>query len=645
MSNSNGASSPFTSRLARIAGFALAFASLAYILLFLVLAVVRLRYPFELEWIEGAYVDESRWILAGNPPYGAPSIYYLPTSKTPLFFYLSAALMKVLGEGFLAPRLLSILSTAGCFLLLYLLASQAGDFPASGKPARHPVAGLLAAGLYAATFRLSGAWMDLAKTDALFLFLLLLAYWVGARAGKPWHQWVCGALFALAFLTKQLALVVVLALAPISLFVSRGRAWQRWLVAAALGLAAFFALQATSQGWFSFFTFATSLQHERVTNIWLFWKSLLVKFWPAALLALVYLAAHLRAARQARWLQPQAAWNHIGLAGALVLTSWSIYFKTWTYDNGFMPACLGLALLGGLGYAELERRSGAWGVRAPLAGALLALAQLAMLLYSPAAQLPTQSDRQAAQSFLERLNNLPGEVWVFNHGFINHLVGKTTYLHSAPLGDVLGGALPAPGSNAARQREQVTQMFEQAISSQRFDWVIVDQMADFWLPYYVSVQKLRDEFYPVTGARTRPSLLLARNPLAHGGRFPFSDPSSQKLLSGAWQEIEGQGRWMDEGGGELQVALAPASAYRLVIQAQADCPAGQPTAQSLQVSWNDEPIASLAFTSCAAGQADLVLPTDMIAAGANELHLQPGLPSGASQPARVKIELIEFTSQ
>ena len=37
-------------------------------------------------------------------------------------------------------------------------------------------AGLVAAGLYAASYRFSGAWMDIARADSLFLFLILGAF-------------------------------------------------------------------------------------------------------------------------------------------------------------------------------------------------------------------------------------------------------------------------------------------------------------------------------------------------------------------------------------------------------------------------------------------------------------------------------------
>ena len=110
----------FPDSIIRILVLILSFLAFGYALVFLVVATMRLMYPFELEWIEGAYVDQALRIAQGHFPYSPPNIFLIPISKTPIFFYLSAGLMKVLGTGFLAPRLISILSTIGtCGLLLW----------------------------------------------------------------------------------------------------------------------------------------------------------------------------------------------------------------------------------------------------------------------------------------------------------------------------------------------------------------------------------------------------------------------------------------------------------------------------------------------------------------------------------------------
>jgi hypothetical protein len=93
----------------------LAISALGYILLFLILGYIRLFYPYELEWIEGAKVDEMVKILEGRPIYGPPTIFFIPLSYTSLFFYLSANLMRIIGIGLIAPRSISIVSTSGSF--------------------------------------------------------------------------------------------------------------------------------------------------------------------------------------------------------------------------------------------------------------------------------------------------------------------------------------------------------------------------------------------------------------------------------------------------------------------------------------------------------------------------------------------------
>ena len=48
--------------------------SAGYLVLYAVLAALRVRYPFDLEWLEGAMVDHVRTILEGRPLYPEPSL-------------------------------------------------------------------------------------------------------------------------------------------------------------------------------------------------------------------------------------------------------------------------------------------------------------------------------------------------------------------------------------------------------------------------------------------------------------------------------------------------------------------------------------------------------------------------------------------
>ena len=180
------------------------------------LALMRCAHPFELEWEEGAVLQQVSRVLAGQRIYAAPSLEYMALPYTPLFSWLAALSAKLLGPGFLALRLVSILSSVACFVLLYRLALRRGG---------NVFAGLFAVGLYAACFRFAGAWFDVARVDALGLALVLGALeilesspgWIGAA--------LAGLVFFAAFLAKQTALVpglcVLLAFATM-LFVRHG---------------------------------------------------------------------------------------------------------------------------------------------------------------------------------------------------------------------------------------------------------------------------------------------------------------------------------------------------------------------------------------------------------------------------------------
>lgn len=141
------------------------------------ISLARLRYPFELEWAGGAMRDHCERILAGRPLYVAPGPDWIPFEYPPLYFWVSAALMRLLHDGSFVPmRLVSILSTLGSAAVLCAWVRQEAG-TAGGR-----TWGLIAAGVFLASYRFTGAWYDIERLDMLFLFLSLLGgFWL-ARA-------------------------------------------------------------------------------------------------------------------------------------------------------------------------------------------------------------------------------------------------------------------------------------------------------------------------------------------------------------------------------------------------------------------------------------------------------------------------------
>ena len=605
-------------------------AAAGYSLLFIGLAGLRLGYPFELEWIEGAAVDALRRILAGHSLYGPPDIHFVPLVYNPVYFYVSAALMKVIGVGFVAPRLISIISGLGSLLLLMLIVRL--ETPSG-------VAGGLAAGFYAASFHVTGAWLDLAKPDSLFLFLALAAFYVQRRSVSWRGLVVSGALYVLAFYTKQNALPIILITLAATLVASAGQSWPQAITIASLGLLLFVGLNLSSQGWYAFYTLDMLTYHERAAGLWLFWAGFLPRLWPALLISALYLVISLRAGA---WhsTQRSAFIQNTSFSLALILTSWSVFLQRWTFDNGFMPACLGVALLSGLGYARVQ----AWASRAAdhwrhlgLSTLALSLLQFGGLAYDPARQLPTAQDRAAGERFVALVAGLPGEVLIAEHGYYGALAGKPTYLHASAYADAAGlGALPPRTEDNRLRREQVTQVFELAKAYQVFDWVILDEPGASWLPYYFYQRPILNEpgvLNPVTGHQVRPESVLIKNPVAWGGEFPLHDPAYAFLLTEGWGAVEDWGRWTVGQRAEVQIALSQGSPYRLVIKAFPACDS-PPTPLSVTVGWNQATLGEARLTDCADREIMVNLPDQEIVGGLNTFWFQfASLASATESPA------------
>src|SRR5262249_17096165 len=136
-------------------------------------------------------------ILAGQPLYAAPTVSYVPDGYPPTYFGVSAAVAGVLGQSYLALRLVSLVSSLACFALLARLGQRETG---SGG------AGIAAAGVLAATYFATGTWFDVGRVDSLFLALSVAALYAARWMRRTRGAIGAGLLLAAAFGTKQTAL-------------------------------------------------------------------------------------------------------------------------------------------------------------------------------------------------------------------------------------------------------------------------------------------------------------------------------------------------------------------------------------------------------------------------------------------------------
>ena len=431
-----------------------------YAAVYLSIAAVRLGYPYELEWIEGGFVDQVGRILAGQTVYGPPSIEFTPFLYTPLYFHLSAAAAKVFGAGFFPLRLVSVLSSlvgmAGMFLLVF-------------RRNKNLVAAALAAGLLAASYRITGAWLDVARVDSLSIAFLVL-FCLALPESPDRIRWLAAGFCAsLMVLTKQSMLIAVLPFFLVHLVQYRRRAvWMAAGFLLPLCLVTLF-FHLASDGWYSFYTIELLGQQTE----WLS-QEVIVAFWKTDILRHYFVALGIAAAglflafREKR----KEFWEWLALLVGALLCSFLARIKAGGYDNVLLPSVAVIGILLGIGW---DRVTGAllknpnflrdgFGILLTAA----ALYQFYHLRYSPADQIPTARNYQTGDAFIQYISEIPGEVYVPYHTHYSAMAGKRTYAHQAALWDVLRG------ESANRGKEILIQDIEQAVRSRQFDRIILD---------------------------------------------------------------------------------------------------------------------------------------------------------------------------
>ncbi|MBW2456955.1 MAG: glycosyltransferase family 39 protein [Deltaproteobacteria bacterium] len=434
------------------------FAALASICVLVAVALRRVSYPFELEWMEGAMVDHVRVVLSGEPLYHAPSIEHTPFLYTPLYHYLGAGLAKLFGVSFTLLRSISILATLASLALI-------GWIVLAETQSR--LAAVVAAGLFAASYGLTGFWLDIARADSLCLALVLGAV-ATARFGESTRAHLATAvLLVLAFFTKQTALA--LAIGPLAYLVAKD--WRRGLGAVAVfvvllgGIVGW--LDARSGGWFTFYVFEIGSSHP---FLWDRWHQLWVDFFwnPVAVSALL---AALAFVGPALWTKGRRVWAFYLL---LCITSAGSAYLSLLHKDGFVnvliPAYAMLSLVVGPGLswvlAERERMDRVSGASVGLFTKLAILVGFALLAYQPQRALPTEQDEPACTAMIQVLRDQPGEILVLGTGYYGALAGHPEiHAHAMGLADVFK-------SDAQPVRAQLLDDLVRSLRSRRFAAVV-----------------------------------------------------------------------------------------------------------------------------------------------------------------------------
>ncbi len=436
--------------------------------MFLAVALKRLRYPFELDRMESAMMTTVWRVAHRMPIYARPSLEWAPFLYSPLFFYFSAAMTRVLGVGYAALRAVSILATLGSCAVLAAM---------TYRETRNRTAALASAGLFAMLYSLVLSWYDIGRVDSLSLFFFLLAIYC-MRFSSPV---VAAVVWVLAFQTKQ----SFLPLALLAFLVD----WQR-PKRLLLGVGSFALMVYGSIWWFNHITghWYSYYVFGSVKELGLspFYAKTYVPYdlvQPLALaLALIVFAAVLR---PVSWRSRRGAFYGY-LTALIVMGIWFARAHVGSYYNTLMPVYAWLCLLFGLALARLTAA-----FEAPFTGAsndrfstlqlawptmiwMVAFAQIATHLYRPGAFAMSGDVARLRWDFIDHLRATPGDVWLVNHSYDGILAGKGMHAEMDAFDAVLGRP-DAPSVDEVQR----------AIRDHRFTAIILDRVPETYSPKWL----------------------------------------------------------------------------------------------------------------------------------------------------------------
>jgi len=461
--------------------------------------------------VEGDSLIQVYRILQGKLLYAQPSYQYVAMDYPPIYFYISALFARLIGFGFFPLRLVSFVSSLGCISLIYLICRKEGTgiLPA-----------LIASGFFAGTYKLGGAWFDIARVDMLALFLVLLAVYL-TRFKTLAAYIIAGIVFALSCLTKQTNLFIVAFLCLYFILFERNKSFGFVLTSIASFIIVSLWLDRVYSGWYSFFVYkitfgsgsnlpiTPSMVLNSVGDFWL--KALLFPIPIAVVLAGAYFVIMF-----IRWKKEfdKTFIFYLFFTAGMIGASWGALIHPGGANNVLVPGYTAIAILSGLAIQKLFSEPK---VNLLYKSGLLVVCtiQFVMLNFPVQPLIPTQADLLAGQNLVGEVQRQPGDVYIHFHPEISLIAGKPTFADWVSLYQLEGGF----GGGDARETNRVKSEFIHAMATQEFSMIILDKDIN-WIwghpekYYYKSdepVFNAPDVFWPVVGYQIRPTIIMYPN--------------------------------------------------------------------------------------------------------------------------------------
>src|ERR1051325_4794130 len=199
--------------------------------------------PFDIDFSQYLHMEIIDRVRTGEPIYVPDGPEYSNgLSYTPLYFWISAAICKLLGPSLVWPRLVTL---AACFLACALIASFVWR-----KTERNLVLSLAAPCFFVSTYSFMNDWMVSLDVNVLHTTLAILGFFILVHELSVRSVVAAALVMSLSMLTKQTGLAYVFAGGILVGIQSRKLAILYAMVALVLLVTSFFWLNLSSRGEF-----------------------------------------------------------------------------------------------------------------------------------------------------------------------------------------------------------------------------------------------------------------------------------------------------------------------------------------------------------------------------------------------------------
>ena len=399
--------------------------SVASILCVVLLWVNHIRFPLHLDLMEGVVWQHFQRAATFQAIYPDPTPGYVPLAYNPLYYLVSVPLGWLLGVNLTTLRVVAILATFGCGLVVFqAVSAQTGSRRW----------GLVAAGLFATAYAAMDAYLDSAHSDSWMLFSALLGTAIVARnRSRSWNMLGILLLVASFWFKQHGALFSVGGVLYLTLREGLRKSLPYWLLATLLGPVAYVVVGPPVFGpAFHYFTWEVPRQWTDFTR-WTILRPAIFAMRHYGLLALAAVGTGLWRLWRTRRVPDLWHWQLVFALLTALLGS----LDPGSSDNVYIPMGAWFVVVGTMDVATLAGDLPRLGSRSLRDLALFA--SFALLLYNPSTFLASPEAGTAYQDLIGLLRGLGGPVYAPSIGQLSRDYTLSPAAHWVALEDMIRG--------------------------------------------------------------------------------------------------------------------------------------------------------------------------------------------------------------